>query len=55
MGLAGGATADDAEAEYIRSITEKDIVTGVVPISVQLTSVFVEISRSIWSVFSFSM
>ena len=28
MGLAGGATADDAEAEYIRSITEKDVVTG---------------------------
>ena len=28
MGLAGGATADDAEAEYIRSITEKEIVTG---------------------------
>ncbi len=28
MGLAGGATADDAEVEYIRHITEKDIVTG---------------------------
>ncbi len=28
MGLAGGATADDAEAEYIRAITEKEIVTG---------------------------
>ena len=38
MGLAGGATADDGEAEFIRSITEKDIVTGLVPISTQLTS-----------------
>ena len=44
MGLAGGATADDAEAEYIRSITEKDIVTGALPISTQLTSICDEIS-----------
>ena len=28
MGLAGGATADDGQAEYIRGITEKEIVTG---------------------------
>ena len=28
MGLAGGATADDAEVEYIRQITEKEVVTG---------------------------
>ena len=47
MGLAGGATADDAEAEYIRSITEKDIVTGVLPMSTELTFVYDEISRAV--------
>ena len=47
MGLAGGATADDAEAEYIRSITEKDIVTGVLPISPQLSSICDEFSCAV--------
>ncbi len=28
MGLAGGAAAEDAEAEYIRKVTETEVVTG---------------------------